>query len=212
MHALPPSGYQARGKGKSKKDRERERERVSQETDEENGMQRGAEGCKRRRNGNSEKSRASETETRPPSSLSLSLLSLSLSLSRVVLPGLPERASRTTILQSYPVGRFTYKFNKHISYLMHALSRECFDRPGPSSSPFTRLWLALDSLSSPRGTFRRALIAHFLRLLNAALLGSNAGSTGGCCLLRDCLPATPKHRSAKPSFRPYAADGKQRDD
>lgn len=25
-------------------------------------------------------------------------------------------------------GRFTYKFNKHISYLMHALSRECFDR------------------------------------------------------------------------------------
>lgn len=46
-----------------------------------------------------------------------------------------ERASRSTArCCSSTVGRFTYKFNKHISYLMHALSRECFDRPGPPSS------------------------------------------------------------------------------
>lgn len=45
------------------------------------------------------------------------------------------RASRSTArCRSSTVGRFTYKFNKHISYLMHAQSRECFDRPEPPFS------------------------------------------------------------------------------
>lgn len=51
----------------------------------------------------------------------------------------PVRASPITTRRCSPtVDRFTYKFNKHISYLMHALSRECFDRPGPSFSSSTR--------------------------------------------------------------------------
>lgn len=53
-------------------------------------------------------------------------------------------------------GRFTYKFNKHISYLMYALSRECFDRPGPPSSASTRLLLA-SSCVLPRATPRLSL-------------------------------------------------------
>lgn len=45
------------------------------------------------------------------------------------------RASRSTArCRGSTVGRFTYKFNKHISYLMHAQSRECFDRPEPPFS------------------------------------------------------------------------------
>lgn len=56
------------------------------------------------------------------------------------LPSLLIRhpASPITTRRCPTVGRFTYKFNKHISYLMHALSRECFDRPGPSFSSSTR--------------------------------------------------------------------------
>lgn len=52
---------------------------------------------------------------------------------------------------SSTVGRFTYKFNKHISYLMHALSRECFDRPGPpsSSTEYTSLSSSLSVSRSP---------------------------------------------------------------
>lgn len=66
-------------------------------------------------------------------------------------------------LCSPTVGRFTYKFNKHISYLMHALSRECFDRAGDH---LPLLLLVFCSLLHPPPAFRPAratvgvLIAH----------------------------------------------------
>lgn len=63
----------------------------------------------------------------------------------------PVRASPITTRRCSPtVGRFTYKFNKHISYLMHALSRECFDRPGP---PF--FYPLFSSAFSPSRAFPR---------------------------------------------------------
>lgn len=112
---------------------------------------------------------------------------------RAGLVRLPERASLTTSLQSYTVDRFAYKFNKHISYLMHTLrkgeeerkNRECFDRPGP---PSTSTCLLHASSTSPRANPTRSIgiRAHrFLHLLSPSKLC--AGSTGGCCLLYDCL-------------------------
>ena len=51
---------------------------------------------------------------------------LAESSSALSVPSHSVRLSRTYARVSCE--RFTYKFNKHISYLMHALSRECFDR------------------------------------------------------------------------------------
>lgn len=91
----------------------------------------------------------------------------------------PVRASPiTTRCCSPTVGRFTYKFNKHISYLMHALSRECFDRPGPSFSSSTRSsvqHLAPHLARLPARKLSLWLIVHYL------LLGFTFpdGSTGG---------------------------------
>lgn len=66
------------------------------------------------------------------------------------------------VARSPTVGRFTYKFNKHISYLMHALSRECFDRPGPPSSSSTCVF---SSLCVPHAPFppSRALRSIYAR-------------------------------------------------
>lgn len=77
-----------------------------------------------------------------------------------------ERASPTTTRRCSSTVRFTYKFNKHISYLMHALSRECFARPVDhlplllSGPLFLRRSTRALSRHSPNSWF----IAHFLLL------------------------------------------------
>lgn len=79
--------------------------------------------------------------------------------SRYAHPRLPRGAA---VLPS--AGRFTYKFNKHISYLMHALSRECFDRPGPPFSSSTRSSAQRSAPRAPPRAQTLRLIAHFLLL------------------------------------------------
>lgn len=97
----------------------------------------------------------------------------------------PVRASPITTRRCSPtVDRFTYKFNKHISYLMHALSRECFDRPGPSFSSSTR--------SSAQPSAARKFFGSSLTSLYSALrfeTAPRAGSTGSRAT-RDCLRST----------------------
>lgn len=92
----------------------------------------------------------------------------------------PVRASPITTRRCSPtVGRFTYKFNKHISYLMHALSRECFDRPGPPFSSSTR---SSARRSTPRAPPARKLFGSSLTSFYSALRfqsASCAGNTGG---------------------------------
>lgn len=85
-----------------------------------------------------------------------------------------------------PSGRFTYKFNKHISYLMHALSRECFDRPGPPSSSSTRV---SSSRSLPRipHTHARAQPSLYFLLFFSPLDCTACRKYTAGCLARDCL-------------------------
>lgn len=78
----------------------------------------------------------------------------------------PVRASPITTRRCSPtVGRFTYKFNKHISYLMHALSRECFDRPGPPFSSSTRSSARHSVPRAPPRVQTLRFIAHFYSAL-----------------------------------------------
>lgn len=120
----------------------------------------------------------------------------------------PERASPTTTRRCSPtVGRFTYKFNKHISYLMHALSRECFDRPGPPSSSSARFLLARPLASrraSARSTYppytRFATVGSSLTSFSTSTLhfqsssgAACAGSTGGAAS-RAIVFTSPDHR------------------
>lgn len=97
----------------------------------------------------------------------------------------PVRASPITTRRCSPtVDRFTYKFNKHISYLMHALSPRMFR---PSWTIFLFFYPLFSSTLPARKFFGSSLTSFYsaLRFQTAP----RAGSTGSRAM-RDCLRST----------------------